>query len=126
MKLWKLSGILLIGTGILHTIVGLIIGWGVLGEIVKEGIFNTVGTQYDRNAAVWFLLCGIFWVIIGQFMHLYVKERQQPLPRFIGWYFLIIGILGVFISPVSGFWLFIPQALIIIYADTIFTYNPRN
>ncbi|OEH92372.1 DUF6463 family protein [Bacillus solimangrovi] len=116
MKLWKLSGVFLIATGIIHTIVGLIIGWTILGEIIKEGLFNTVVTQHDRNAVIWFILCGVFWIMIGHFLHIYLKEINMPVPRFIGWYFLIISLFGVLISPISGFWLFIPQALIIILA----------
>ncbi|MEI5907017.1 DUF6463 family protein [Bacillus spongiae] len=118
MELWKLSGVFLIATGIIHTIVGLTIGWGIIGEMIQEGLYNSVETQYDRNATVWFLFCGIYWIMIGQFFHFYIKEKNKPIPRFIGWHLFIITLIGLIISPISGFWLFIPQAIIIIMANS--------
>ena len=64
MKLWKYSGIFLIATGILHSIVASILGKETFLDIIRDGV-----------------------------------------------------IIGCAVEPGSGFWLFLPQALIIILAN---------
>jgi hypothetical protein len=120
LKLWKYSGILLILTGILHTIVAIIIGIqvGVYEDIVKDGLINAISTGgLGRELALWFLVCGIFIIFFGQILHYYIKREQKPAPLFLGYNLLILSILGGLMEPVSGFWIFVPQALIIIFAN---------
>jgi hypothetical protein len=59
---------------------------------------------------------GAFIILFGHVLHHYIKKEQEPAPRFIGYYFLGMSAVGCVIIPASGFWLFIPQALIIIFA----------
>jgi hypothetical protein len=49
-------------------------------------------------------------------MHHYIKKEQKPAPLFMGYSMLICAIIGCIVEPGSGFWLFLPQALIIIFA----------
>lgn len=114
MKLWKYSGIYLIATGVIHNVVGILMGWEVLRDIVQDGLVNSVNTQPDRNAIFWFLCLGFFWMIIGQFLHNYILERNKALPVRFGWYLLVFAIVVCVIMPISGLWLLVPQALIII------------
>lgn len=116
MKLWKYSGTLLIGTGILHTLVAVIIYNDIFIEIIQSGIINTVNSYLPRKLAFWFLLCGVFIILWGLTMHYYIKKTQAPVPRFIGWILLAISVITCLFVPISGAWLFIPQALIIISA----------
>jgi len=115
-KWWKYSGILLIATGILHSVVGIIAMSNDLWAILKDGLLNAVGADVDRNLALWFLVCGIFIIILGQVLHHYIKKEQKPAPKFLGYWLLGVPIIGCIIAPVTGFWLFIPQALIILFA----------
>ena len=117
MKIWNKSGILLIATGIIHNLLGFLMGWKTLVEIANSGFFNSVNDQMDRNAIFWFLFGGFMMMLMGHFMHLYIKENHKPLPPSIGYYLLILTIAGCIIMPISGFWLVVPQALVIILSN---------
>ena len=116
-KLWKYSGIFLIATGILHTIAAIALGKDALLEIIKDGLFLAVSPDIIRAFAFWFLICGIFIIFLGQVLHYYIKKEQKPAPLSFGYSLLILTIFGCIAEPGSGFWLFIPQALIIIIAN---------
>ena len=117
MKIWKLSGIFLVATGILHTIVAIAIGKDAFLEIIRDGVINVTSQDCTRALAFWFLICGIFVIFLGQILHYYIKREQKPAPLFFGYSLLILTILGCIVEPISGFWLFLPQALIIIVAN---------
>ena len=116
-KFWKYSGIFLIATGILHSVVGIAMGKDYLLGIIKDGFFNATQNDFPRGLVFWFLVCGVFFIILGQVLHYYIKKEQQPAPNILGYWLLGVGAVGCIIIPVSGFWLFIPQALIIIIAN---------
>ena len=117
MKIWKYSGLLLIITGILHTIVALLLNGKIYLEIIQDGLFNALGDDYSRQFTFWFFVCGVFLIFFGQTLHYYQKREQKPAPLSLGYSMLIFSIFGCIIVPISGFWLFIPQALIIIIGN---------
>jgi hypothetical protein len=118
MKIWKYSGILLVATGILHTIVAIILGWDAFVGIIRDGLLiNVASRDITHEFALWFLICGVFVVLLGQVVHLYITKEQKPAPLTFGYSLLVFTIFGCVIEPVSGFWLFLPQALIIIMAN---------
>lgn len=108
------SGLLLGWTGLLHIVVGVIIFWNPLKDIAAAGIFNAIGHDYEKTAAVWFLFSGFFILIGALLMGWVVKTKGLVLPKSVGWYLLAISVTGVILMPVSGFWLCIPQAYIIL------------
>jgi hypothetical protein len=117
-KLWKYSGIFLIATGILHTAVALAMGKESFVKIAQNGFFNTVAdNDIESGLSFWFLVCGIIILLFGQVLHFYIKKLQQPAPKSFGYSLLIFSIVGCCIVPFSGFWLFLPQALLIIFAN---------
>ena len=116
LKLWKYSGIFLIATGILHTIVAIVLGKEAFMKIVQDGLYNVTSLDFEREFAIWFFVCGIFVILLGQVIHYYIKKEQQPAPLSFGYSLLVFTIFGCIIEPGSGFWLFLPQALIIIFA----------
>ena len=115
--IWKYSGIFLIITGIIHILVGLALGKEAYLAIVRDGLINAVSNDYAREFAFWFFICGIFIILLGQILHHYIKRDQKPAPLSFGYSLLILTIFGCIAEPVSGFWLFLPQALIIIFAN---------
>ena len=116
-KIWKYSGIFLVATGILHSVVCIVMGKDNLWGIIKDGLFNSIQeNDFLRGMSFWSLLFGVSIIILGHLLHFYIKKEQQPAPNFLGYWLLILGIIGCIIMPVSGFWLIIPQALIIIFA----------
>jgi hypothetical protein len=116
-KFWKYSGLFLIATGILHTIVAIAIGKDAFLKIIQDGLYNVTWPDYPRAFAVWFFICGIFIILLGQVVHYYIKKEQKPAPLSFGYSLLIFTIFGCIVEPGSGFWLFLPQALIIIFAN---------
>ena len=116
MNLSKHSGNLMIGTGIIHNILGFIMGKDVLADIIRSGFFNSIDQQKDRNAIFWFLFVGFLLMILGKFMQDYLNESSKPLPTSLGYYLLTLTIIGCIIMPVSGIWSMLPQAIIIIAA----------
>lgn len=116
MKIWKYSGIFLIATGILHIIAALLKYGKTYMEIIRDGMVDAIGGDCERGFALWFLVCGILLIFWGQGMHARIKETQRPAPRSVGWSLMVVSIAGCIVEPVSGFWLFLPQAAIIVLA----------
>ena len=115
-QVWKYSGIFLIATGIIHSIVGILVGKDYLWAIIKDGLFNAVGDDLYRGISFWFLLVGVIIIVLGHTLHHYIKKEQKPAPRLLGYYLLGMAVIGCIAMPTSGFWLFIPQAIIILFS----------
>lgn len=116
MKLWKYSGYMLAATGIIHTLTGFIMGKDIYAEIIKDGIFNSIDMDYTRGFAFWFFIFGLLLIISGYTVQHYIDKYNEPAPVFFGYSLLAITAIGCFVEPVSGFWLCLPQAIIIIAA----------
>lgn len=116
MTLWKYSGTLLTATGIIHTLYALFKGKAAFTDMCKAGWINTTTGGYDRAFALWFLVCGIILILWGQTLQYYIRKESKPAPVFLGYSLLLVTITGCIVEPFSGFWLFLPQALIIILA----------
>ncbi|KEQ25428.1 DUF6463 family protein [Paenibacillus tyrfis] len=112
-KLKSYSGMMLAWTAVLHTVVGIIIYWQPLADIGRSGLFNSIGPHYDRGSAFWFLLFGALLFMLAGLIRWLTQVKRMEIPKFIGVYMLVLCLVGVFFTPVSGFWLVIPQALII-------------
>ncbi|GAP96678.1 DUF6463 family protein [Leptolyngbya sp. NIES-2104] len=114
----RLSGYWLIAIGVLHP---LIHGWlfaQPLMEIVQDGWFNTIAPIpldpfYDREAAFWCMMVTPFLLIIG-WLCCWAQTKGINLPSFPGWILLLTAAVGITLEPISGFWLFIPPALLIL------------
>jgi uncharacterized membrane protein HdeD (DUF308 family) len=117
MKLWKYSGTFLTLTGVIHTIYAFFIGKETYWGMLKDGLFNLSGENYEQDFAFWFLVCGIILIFWGQTLQLYIEREQKPAPQSLGYSLLIFTLVGCFIMPASGFWLFLPQALIIVFSN---------
>lgn len=111
MAIQKHSGWMMEWTSYLHNVVGLILFWKPLSEMVRAGVWNSIDHSFDRRAAFWFLFCGVLLWIIGRMMHWITKEKGIAIPRFVGWHLLIWSVVGIIILPISGFWLVILQGI---------------
>ncbi len=92
---------LLIATGIIHTLVGLLAYAAPLADIGRAGVFNAVGSHADRDAAVWFLLSGVLLITLGQLSR-WAQQHTGTLPAFLGWTLLGVGAAVAILMPVSG------------------------
>lgn len=95
------------GTALLHTVVGLLLGWSQLQAIASSGFINAIDPHFDRAAIFWFLSYGLLLFVIGGM----VKSMQQSavqLPSWLPWVFWGMAIPSVILMPISGFWLLFP------------------
>lgn len=113
MNFSKNSGNLLIATGVLHNLIGFVMGWSVLTDIVRSGFINSINEQMDRNAVFWFLFGGFTMIMLGKLMQDYLEADWQ-LPKWLGLSLLALSLIGCIMMPVSGFWLVVPQAILIL------------
>lgn len=113
------SGSLLIGTGAIHSVLGLCIP--ELRQPFFRGLRDgfsdklAIEERYAREAGFWFQLAGVFMVMQGFLMRSYTIHTQgKPSPSWLGWSLTALGAGGVSVMPVSGFWLILPQGLYIL------------
>ncbi len=105
-----LSGYLLLITGSLHTLLGVVRGYSQLLEMTRAGLVGTGNVSTERALTLWFLIAGVGIILMG----LLALGYQEPLPAGFGWGLLALSLLGVLPFPTSGFWLLIPQALFVL------------
>ncbi len=116
MKLWRYSGLLLSLTGVLHIGVALANFGTQYKSMLADGLVNVL-SDTGRALAFWFLIVGALLILLGECLSRYIRQSGRPAPPFLGYTLLAISLIGCAVVPVSGFWLFIPQALIIIWAQ---------
>ena len=97
----RLGAPLLLATGIIHTLLGLLAYAAPLADIGRAGVVNAVGTHADRDAAVWFLLSGVLLITLGQLAR-WAQQRTGMLPAFLGWTLLGIAAAVAVLMPASG------------------------
>lgn len=114
----KYSGYYLLFTGLIHNLIGLAFGWPILLDMHQDAWFSSTvidgQMQFDREAIVWFLNAGCFWMLFGWMLQKAIDHGFTP-PKSLGWGFLTLGIIYVVIMPASGAYLFIVQGGILIY-----------
>lgn len=117
MKAWRYSGTFLVLTGILHTAISFYMGAGSFAAMFRDGLVDSAGSDLQRSLSLWFLVCGILLIMFGQALQYYIKRTGIPAPASLGYSMLVFSVVGGVIVPLSGFWLFLPQALVIIVAN---------
>ena len=103
----------LIGIGIIHTIFAAVFIAPKMGDILSEGIFNTINGQPPREAFLWFVMSGFLLMILGWLTD-HWEKAEHDVPVFLGWSLLGITIFVVMLSPVSGGWLILIPSLAIL------------
>ncbi len=112
----RLSGPLLMATGVLDLLYVLVFHSRQLAAIAQDGFFDAVElnpAQFDRETAFWHMMFGVMFVVLGALVH-WTQARTGTLPAFLGWALLALGMAGVILMPASGFWLVLPQAVLML------------
>jgi Family of unknown function (DUF6463) len=99
----------LIAVGLVHSAAGIVLYWQPLVAIIRAGAWNSIDPHFDRNTVFWFLVAGVLVVMIGGLVDWLESRRLVP-PRFLGYGLAAFAVVGVFLMPISGFWLFLPAA----------------
>jgi hypothetical protein len=113
MKYW--IGKWIVAVSIIHTIFAFVVFPEVISQIFLDGVFDSIGVDPLRGAVVWFLLFGFVLFALGLATNIIEEMSNGNIPVSIGFSLLFIILLGVILMPISGFWLALPPALIIIY-----------
>lgn len=107
-------GTILMSIAVLHEVVGLFVYSTPLQDILQAGFFNTINPPYwERDAAFWFLMFGATLFLMG-WVAQWMQDNIGSIPRFFSLGLLITCLIGVMMMPVSGFWLAIPVALMML------------
>ena len=109
------SGLLLIGIGVLHTIVGVFQGYSVLSRISQTTFSTETGRQLvtalGNQFVFWFLFGGFLMLVLGHTFIWIERRLNRRLPSFIGWELLVLSVGGLALMPLSGFWLVLAVAI---------------
>ena len=111
-----LAGGLLIGVAIVHAVFGAWFGRGSLYAMFGDGVVASVGLQGERGLVFWFLLMSPLLLLIGQ-LCLFLAERGIAPPRWLGFEVLLLTVACALLMPVSGFWLLLPPAALLLRAS---------
>lgn len=107
----KISGMALVAIGLLHLLTGLVIpqmiGFsGIWQEIVDVGVIDAVTPESLRIwGYYWYLVPGLFVILLGLLCHWIEHQLNQPLPLFLGWGLLIATCFCIVLDIDTGFWL---------------------
>lgn len=102
------------GVAALHTALGVVVFAPVWRALLERGVFDSVGADPMRGAAVWFVLFGLVLLLAGQAIDA-LEAAARPLPKALGLSLLVLTVLGVTLMPASGFWLAFPPALAMLW-----------
>jgi hypothetical protein len=103
-------GTILIGIGVVHELVGLVLGWDVMAGAFRSGFVGAIEADWQRQALFWFHVSGFMMLAFGEALRALQIERGAMPARF-GIILLAIGVFGAAAIPGSGFWLAIALAL---------------
>lgn len=112
------TGWFLVSIGFIHCVIGVLLSWGTLVEWHASGWWHSIetrqGMHMDRFAALWFQVSGVSWVMMGWLMQQWLN-RFDMLPKNLGWALFAMGLLVLFVLPISGAWLFLPLGLLVAF-----------
>jgi hypothetical protein len=111
-----LAGSLLISVAVVHAVFGAWFGRRLLQGMLFDGIVNTVDSHPDRGLVFWFLLMSPLLLMLGQ-LCLFLAERGIVPPAWLGFEVLALTVCSALLMPVSGFWLLIPPAGLLLRAS---------
>lgn len=108
---WK--GPWLVAVAAVHTVFAAIVFLPQWQDIVRRGVFDSVGSDPMRGAVAWFGLFGAALALLGWAIAL-LERSPAPVPaalRPLGMGVLALTLLGIVLMPASGFWLALPPSL---------------
>lgn len=92
---------LVLAVAAVHVLLGLTAA--PLRGMLQDGLFDTVGSDASREAAVWFLVTGLALLMIGESTREQVRVTGR-LPRSLAPFLLGSGALICLVIPASGAW----------------------
>ncbi len=106
-KVWIGKWIMTVAT--LHSIFGLWKYSSQFKDMISQGFWASANTA-EHKLAVWFVLFGIAFFVLGQYIHQRESASENPLITS-AILLLLVVTSGVILIPVSGFWLLLPPVI---------------
>ncbi|MCU0633974.1 MAG: DUF6463 family protein [Gemmatimonadaceae bacterium] len=97
----------LVGVGVLHCLVGLVLYAPAGAAIVRDGLWNAVDPHADRNVFFWFLCAGALLILVALLVDR-AEHAHLDVPRSVLWGWTTLTIVCLIAMPISGFWLVLP------------------
>ncbi|MCL2422774.1 MAG: DUF6463 family protein [Micrococcales bacterium] len=112
-RLWRQSGNIMVGIGVLHVVLFVVVGHAALADMVRDGVVASVGTTEIRMV-VWYggVFLGVAMVLLGLTVQHLMRQTGRPAPASIGWGLVALGVAGVIADPASGAWLVLACGLL--------------
>jgi hypothetical protein len=95
-------GLQLVAIGVLHNVVGLLLGQEQVLAILAGGYVGAVEGAFDRMAIFWFLWFGWMLMLLGGAVR---AIEPRPVPRWLAAGIALMVLGGGLAMPASGFWL---------------------
>jgi hypothetical protein len=102
-NLWRHVGAILAATGVLHLVVFAALGRGPAADIARAGVVNSIGGLHDRGL-FWYggMMAGVALVLVGLLLTSWVRATGRPVPRYVGWTLVVLGVCTAVLDPLSG------------------------
>ena len=88
-------------------------GRRVFVEVIQDGVIAAFEPDPWRMTMFWFLAFGFLLLALGALAH-HLERQDLGLPRWFGWFLIVLGVTGGLCIPVSGFWLVVPQGWLVL------------
>ncbi len=117
----RLSGWWWIAVSVIHALGGIILYFDQWQAIAQAGWFNVIAPDpfapiFDRENAFWFMFLTPFLFLIGE-LSLWVARKKLVFPISVGAILLSTVLVGLFLMPVSGFWLALPPSIMLVWSS---------
>lgn len=99
--------------GVLHVLFVFATMRGPLAAIRRDGVFDAIGPNIDREAAFWSFWFGVLLATVGYLIHR-VASQGGTVPAVAGWVLVGLGVLGGILMPFGPFWIAIPLGLLML------------
>ena len=112
------------GAGVLHAVTGVLLHADSWYAILRDGYFNAVRPEFDREVAFWITMLTPFLVALALMVRHALARDDHWLLALAGWSLLGIGAAGAVAMPFSGFWLGIVLSIPLLMR--VYRHGPRN
>ncbi|USB33906.1 DUF6463 family protein [Paenibacillus sp. YPG26] len=107
---------ILLALGVGHTLYGLVWFRVPFLEVFREGFVNKFKSNESRRSAFWFTIFGPLLMMSGHISFYLTSTANRELFLIIGFYMLIISLIGILALPKSPFWLALIGSLVFVAA----------
>jgi hypothetical protein len=119
----RIAGFWWIAVSAIHGLVGIFFYFEQWQAIAQDGWFNVIAPNlstpiFDREDAFWYMFLTPFLFLLGK-LCLWADRQKLTLPISIGRILLATVSVGLFLMPISGFWLALPPSIMLLKSSKL-------